>query len=243
MSSGSVSVASSQGSGPDRRRRSSTNRQSMPEQRSSDATATWSLADIDVVGDGDCKDESVVTPATVSSSSAEEKLELEVSSRTAKTGETLRRTKSTGSHFGGNNKSDGKSHRQASQKSLSSAARKEQKRQESQKSTAKNPFSEPSNKSAFLVKADQLDPFGSQHNERSGGTDPFDPFAPSVANDPFGLSKKEKPKTKVDDLGPSFHLTNDFGDFGNESFGSVNFDGQDGFDVVRGEKSTRSLLG
>ena len=222
-SNGGASVAS-RGSSSSRKGR----RPSKTKPRASDAS--WSLADIDVG-----EEKSVATHPIVASKSADDKF-TETPRRKR---ESFRRVKSLGSADGLQSTS-----RQASQKSISSNPHQQstpggnrQFRSDKAMTTTQDPFS---------MKADEIDPFGSQHGEQFEN----DLFSANSLPDPFLGPKTqklvktstEKPgNKKVDPLGPSFHMTDDFGDFGDASF--ANFDGSGSFQVISADDSTvKSML-
>ena len=207
-SNGAASIAS-RGSSDSRKGR----RPSKSRPRVSDTS--WSLADIDLG-----EDMPGATPPIVASKSSDDKMFAETSRGKR---ENFRRVKSLGSRDGLQGKS-----RQASQKIIASNPQ--------QPSTPEGNLRVTSDKSVasaqdpFTMKADEIDPFGSQHGEQFRN----DVFSSNPLPDPFqapkpqqfGKASTEKPGYKKGDpLGPSFHLTDDFGDFGDASF--ANYDGSD----------------
>jgi len=185
--------------------------------------------------------------------------------------QSLRRSSSIGSEDGNTFESV----RQVSQKNMGSQSARHgrnNRRQDSQKSVAstasntepfvlhqeeqQGPIEVFANFGSFPEPA-EVDPFGSQRLGRSfdlfeapASDDEKNSFSavkkPSLS-DQLNLSKfpKPQPSKTSDSLGSSFHMADDFGDFGEASFGSLkcDLDGSTSFQVLSVDKSrNKSLL-
>jgi hypothetical protein len=76
-----------------------------------------------------------------------------------------------------------------------------------------------------------------EEEDESFNSNPADPFHLAKPKQDTMLGKP-MPANSDDSLGPSFHMTNQFGDFGNDSM-SLN---EDGFTVIKPERTAKSIL-
>ena len=170
------------------------------------------------------EDMSVATPPIVASKSADETINGEAPRRKR---DSFRRAQSWGANDAGLSSKS----RQASQKSIASTPNQQSIAEDSQgatRGTVEKPVA--AKRDPFSLKADEIDPFGSQHGEHFGN----DLFSANALPDPFHM--QHPGQTKKDPLGPSFHLTDDFGDFGDASF--ADYDGSGSFQVVSVDDTT-----
>jgi hypothetical protein len=89
---------------------------------------------------------------------------------------------------------------------------------------------------------EESDPFQLPRDDDPFAADPFQLAKPFIQQPAVGNTKKPETSSSSDPLGPSFHMTNHFGDFGNDSFGHGSMDSSNSdFKVVQ-PATPKSLL-